>query len=54
MIPKAILQKNRNSDHHLFGRYALDESNKIMYEYGKGYTDFSLIAVRVHNKFEKV
>ena len=46
--------KNQHSDHHLLGRYALDEPNHRWPEHGKGHIDFSLTATGVHNESEKI
>ena len=52
--PNSDSTKNQHSDHHLTGRYALDESNNRRLEHGKGHIDFSLTATGVHHKSEKI
>ena len=52
--PNSNSTKNQHSDHHLPGRYALDEPNHRRPEHGKGHMDFSLTATGVHNKSEKI
>ena len=51
--PNSDSSKNQHSDHCLHGWYALNESSKRRPEHGRGYFDFSLTAIGVHNKSEK-
>ena len=52
--PNSCSEKNQRSDYHLSGRHVVNESNSRGHVCSQGYVDFSITALRFHNKPEEV